>query len=455
MKRGIYLLVLTFGLIFMAGSLTEISACSCRARRSVCEAYGSAKAVFVGEVVEGKSAERMSDMLAGKTRDNSFVFKVSQNFLGAEEDKNITINTGFGFGDCGFPFQKGEKYLVYAYEREGRLYTTVCTRTRLLALVEDDFEDLKYLQLFGGARIYGTITQYVRSSFEKDSRPPMANLKLKIEQLDGEKRTFEALTNDKGVFTVGNLAAGKYRLTPLLPEGWKSDFGAERLVLINEKGCSEQNFAVENDSLVFVRVIDAGGNPVRSAWVEFVPVGIEPKGAMIGDAEEWSVTNPEGGLYQFGLPPGRYTVSVNVYNLPNVEQPYAGVFYPNTADRRKAKVIEIKPGTKIEDIIIQLPPALPVKIIRGRVVGQDGKPVAGADILVRDTETERNVAFTKTDAAGEFVAKAFTGRKYFLETTFEETLNGKTVKFEAKSAEFILDDKTGEFTLVLEPQSGK
>ncbi len=448
MKRRFCLLLFSLALIFLSGSLTQVFACSCLQPQPVCEAFGSAKAVFVGEVIEGKSAERMSDMIGAKTRDNSFVFKVSQNFFGAEEDKNITILTGFGFGDCGYPFQKGEKYLVYAYEHEGKLYTSICSRTRPAASVEDDFEELKYLLLTSGAKIDGTVTQYAKSSLEKDSKQPMTNLKIRLEQLDGQKKIFDAVTDDKGNYSIRNLSAGKYKITPLLPEGWEVDYPDNDFPL-NDKGCAKKDIFVKNDSLVFVKVIDSDGNPVKNIWVEFVPAGIEPKPDTLRFADEFSVTNPQGGLYKFGLPPGRYTVSVNKYMLPDAENPYPATFYPNTGDRAKAKVIEIKPGTKIEDIVIQLPPPLSMKEIRGRVFWKDNKPAENVYVNLRDAESKQNISDARTDKVGNFVMKGFTGRKYIIETFIDETVDGKPVEFESKDIEFILDEKTGEFKLIL------
>jgi len=52
------LLTLALFAAFAGGVL----ACSCYEQSPVCEAYGDAKAVFVGEVVEGQSPERMSDL---------------------------------------------------------------------------------------------------------------------------------------------------------------------------------------------------------------------------------------------------------------------------------------------------------------------------------------------------------------------------------------------------------
>ena len=45
----------------------------------------------------------------------------------------IEIVTGYGGGDCGYAFQTGMDYVVYAYlDAQGRLATSICSRTRQL-----------------------------------------------------------------------------------------------------------------------------------------------------------------------------------------------------------------------------------------------------------------------------------------------------------------------------------
>ena len=42
----------------------------------------------------------------------------------------LRLTTGLGNGDCGYPFEVGQKYLVYAYGSDvNRLGTNICQRT--------------------------------------------------------------------------------------------------------------------------------------------------------------------------------------------------------------------------------------------------------------------------------------------------------------------------------------
>jgi len=71
------------------------------------------------------------------------LFEVSRSYQGTQP-KSILVTTGLGGGDCGFHFEVGEQYLVYAYADEsGRLSTGICSGT---ARLEESQANLSYLR---------------------------------------------------------------------------------------------------------------------------------------------------------------------------------------------------------------------------------------------------------------------------------------------------------------------
>lgn len=70
-------------------------------------------------------------------------FDVSRPYKGVER-KDLVLTTGIGGGDCGYDFEIGVQYLVFAYRDDsGHLSTGICSGTELL---EESQSDLSYLR---------------------------------------------------------------------------------------------------------------------------------------------------------------------------------------------------------------------------------------------------------------------------------------------------------------------
>lgn len=119
----------------------DASACSCVMPPPPEDALNEANAVFSGEVVEIIENKKLFGGSYGKT----VHFKVDKAWKGAVESEMI-ITTGNDGGDCGFAFEKGRNYLVYASMSnmyvEGTLSTTICHRTTELSSATEDLNAL-------------------------------------------------------------------------------------------------------------------------------------------------------------------------------------------------------------------------------------------------------------------------------------------------------------------------
>ena len=103
--------------------------------RQVVGARNEARAVFSGEVVEVREGPQDSFNVVVRLR-------VERIWKGVSAGE-VSIVTGRGGGDCGYRFEAGGKYLVYAYgSAGGPLGTNICQRTKRLA---DAAADLKAL----------------------------------------------------------------------------------------------------------------------------------------------------------------------------------------------------------------------------------------------------------------------------------------------------------------------
>ena len=430
-QRGIF----SFGLIML--SVWAAYACSCREKASACEGYGGSEAVFVGMVVEGKRVERMSEMIAAGTDALAFKFAVSRAFVGAKKGDVITVHTGFGFGDCGFPFQAGEEYIVYAYANKGKLRTGICSRTTHISRAADDLKELDMVARNSGAKVSGSVTRYERSSMLGEPFLPFANHIIRLIR-SSDSKTFETRTKPDGKYEFANLPGGRYRIGSFLDIGWELDDYETEEFLLNKHGCATRDMSIENDMSAKVIVLDPEGNPVPSVWVEWVPVGVNTRPNRYW--EETGVTNPEGQSYEFDIPPGTYTVSINYFHAPDKDAPFPTTFSPGVGDRAIARIVEIKPGSKIGDIMIRVPWRLEFASVTGTVVWPDGKPASGVEVGLTDLIAGGicvNGCGT-TDAQGQFRLSGYAGREYKIWVRGDKTLSGN---------ELVHTSETGVFTI--------
>ena len=113
----------------------EASACSCQ-RTSTETAIKESAAVFSGRVIE---VERNDETPFGGLK---ATFEVVEIWKGIEEPL-VSAVTASNSAACGYPFAKGEEYLVYAYrDRDGTLRASLCSHTKPLAEAKADLDAL-------------------------------------------------------------------------------------------------------------------------------------------------------------------------------------------------------------------------------------------------------------------------------------------------------------------------
>ena len=125
-------LVLTLSL-FPAFFAQDVYACSCATTPPPRKALREAKAVFVGEVISKEVFEVTGNF--GAQEVVRVKFAVSRVWKGVAGAEAVVLTSGYEPA-CGYHFEKGKKYLVYAYpDRWGLagLETGICNRTRGLA----------------------------------------------------------------------------------------------------------------------------------------------------------------------------------------------------------------------------------------------------------------------------------------------------------------------------------
>jgi len=155
-------------------------------------------------------------------------------------------------GDCGYDFQIGETYLVFANDEEGAGYffTSSCMRTKRLS---EAGEDLAYLYFYknqpeASSRLEGFVTSDRKSQLAIDPLhetaaigSPVAGVIL---QLKSDKLTRYAESGIAGRFIFDGLPEGNYELSVFASGYPKTNqlLAGPRRLHIQEKGCVRQIF---------------------------------------------------------------------------------------------------------------------------------------------------------------------------------------------------------------------
>ncbi len=198
---------------------------------------------------KGKGTKDDDDRKKGAGKNDSVKTAGADNDNDKKGDEDF-FEVETAFGECGYDFQAGETYLVYADSDEGSnvLSTSSCTRTRRLS---DAGEDLTYLLVYKdrpeeSTRLEGftTTDEYYQLGFDEMHDPettkaPAAGV---IVELQSDRLTRYAESDRNGRFVFDGLRQGDYKVS-----AFARGYPVETQLLagpqpfhIGEKSCARQ-----------------------------------------------------------------------------------------------------------------------------------------------------------------------------------------------------------------------
>ncbi len=415
MKRHLLSLVFIAGLTLISSA--KALGCTCGfGGGAPCQEFWRVDAVFAGTVV-GSGKINVDE--GGYKHDMRLVRLTVDQPIRGMQTAEVDVVTGWGGGDCGYGFKIGERYLVYAYrdEKDQRLSTSICSRTRKLSEANDDFAFIRAMPTSNAnGLVFGVVGKRNHEWKEGEKwYKPVANAELTIE---GEGRQYQAQSDADGYFRVESVVPGKYVVKLKLPPGLirnalLKDEGAtvvENEIEVVAHGCAESEFYLESDTRVRGRVLDAKGNPVANMQLN-----------MRGGPKEnlnnfLYATTDADGYFEFKIvPPGDFWLGYHLLNAPLQEgQPYARTYLPGVPSRAMARVLTVKEGQSLNGLTLQMPPPLSSRTVEGVVVWPDGKPALGASVYLSLTEEGAMSASSTitTDEKGRFTLKLYEGLQY-------------------------------------------
>lgn len=429
-------------LIFLAAFADNIFACSCAAKPTVLESFEGSDLVIIAKAVSVEMNEEAKGVdfeaqIKKAGYDNTYRYVKSTKMKVEKVYKgNVKVGDELLFGqgggaDCIWTFgikSVGESFLFYLDQPttnhpyfddikmsdKPAYFPGGCGRSQ--TIIGYETHDLKYLnnleKVKGKTRISGDLNCW------SEPCPNVANVNIKI---IGEKKIYETKTDEHGTYEIYDLPAGKYLINPDIPKGWKlnqymlnrssafqSGYYGEELDL--SKGipltleAGKHNgidFYFDVDTAIRGKVLSPDGKPLKGVCVTAVSIDLK-EGDYRG---RFNCTNEDGIFIIEEMPPGKYILVANDDGKISAKEPFGVLFYPNTANYKDAKPIEIKLGERLDNFTIQVLKTEELVTISGRWTYSDGKPVADEWIEFKAIEKNEKVdgeQRTKTDKQGIF-----------------------------------------------------
>lgn len=418
-----------------------------------CTAFRSAEAIFIGR----------AESIVTENGEMRVGFSIEKAIRGVENLPSVEVRTTANPGRCGYPFQEGERYFVYARRRaDGKLTDGLCSPTVLLADAESDLAYLREIEAGkSGTRLFGYVSESRwESSKTARTRVPLSGIEITIK---GRKNKFRTRTDESGFYLFRDIPSDTYHVKADLPDALREFVHTgdleDRYAIVNAEysRCAEASFTASSLSSIRLNVFDRDGRQPPQKYLWLLPLDENDK-AVLDSPVAYIWTHIAGGEAFFNLvPPGRYKLAVNRYDChENYAPQYGRSFYPGVADESKAGIIEVGRNQQLKPGDFRLLPPLKERWISGTVLSADKLPVADAFVFLRNADqTNPNECFnrvgeTKTDRAGRFSMRGYEGYRYQIRASGEVKNPGATERLSSKSVDIPLKGEAQNIELIVD-----
>jgi hypothetical protein len=229
-----------------------------------------------------------------------------------------------------------------------------------------------------------------------DTGTPIRRAQININSRDAQFNR-SVTTDSEGRYELAALPAGRYRLFVnkagyvALEYGQARPFEAGKpLDIAAGQALEKIDFSLPRGSAITGRITDEFGDPITDVQVQAMRYQFVNGERQLVDAGRTAQTDDLGAYRIFGLMPGDYIIRASARpNMPqgprNVETEqtgYPGTYYPGVADVGQAQTVTAVLGQELSSIGFPLVPAR-LSRISGTVTGSDGRPLAGAMVMIR------------------------------------------------------------------------
>lgn len=273
-----------------------------------------------------------------------------------------------------------------------------------------------------------------------DSGTPLRRAQVRISGPDIGSKT--ALTDAQGRYEFRDLPAGRFNVSVSKSGFVAMQYGQNRpfepgrpIELAEAQVMDKADVSLPRGSVLAGRVVDEFGEPVADAEVIAMRMQFQNGKRRLMPSGRNAQTNDLGQFRLYGLPPGEYYVSASLRNMgslvadmlsggaggptgSNQSSGYASTYYPGTPNPSEAQRVAVAVGQELASVDIQLQPVRLAKIT-GTAVGSDGKPMAGAMVILMPAMKEAMQLMpggtSRTNNDGQFTLNGVTPGDYSLQ----------------------------------------
>ena len=252
------------------------------------------------------------------------------------------------------------------------------------------------------------------------------------ENFDRRVAAAKAATDGDGRYHLSGLTPGQYQIAPLTPNLTAAQqesfpnygfpyFGASKnIILAANEMVDDIDVKLVRGGVITGRVTDADNKPVVEVRISLQPIA-DPQNPVrppVPYNSQMYQTDDRGIYRIYGLPAGRYTVSVGSSGtegivFSNSQRYYPRTFHPDVTEPAKATIIELAEGGEATNIDIKVGSSADTYSVTGHVIDSEtGLPISGVHIgllMVRPNQERPSTFYSglASDNRGEFKFDGF------------------------------------------------